>query len=542
MFKFLVSILSVFRVIVLPVQFQDCKMSCDSTALSSMLNDASDYISEQLCDTVRFELGPMSTLPKSTAYYGKNIVDTHDENIHEAVTHSCRAVMRDIDFSKYDNDGDGHVDCVVLLTAGLSEADGTSESNIWPQQNKLSASTVPISINGTAIDNYIIVCELWSDHGNNPRLSGIGTLCHEFGHVVGMVDYYDTDGIASGGKSTAMFSSTALMDEGNLNDEGRTPPYFNAVDCWLLGLGECQELEEGEYVLSPMNGKNKKYLKYETGHEGEFYLFEARDNVGRDAFIGGRGMLVYHIDRSSPTYIDRWKFNQVNCYPDHQCAYIVSSNPAKPVASEAFFPNGNIRDFTSLPLALLDIDRHANGDVSFHAVRPFKSVEINAFQDAAIINWQADKAILGLPCTIIYKSPGHEADTLSMGFVNSATIENLVPDTKYEVELQAVDKGSRVFSMKTEFTTKVLLDDTAPFIVLSTADRNEDGSFVRGSRIPLRVYNIKDATEVKWYLNDIGISTDESGFYTMMKSGKLKAYVTHENGSTSVLVKEITVR
>lgn len=538
----LVSILSVFRVIVLPVQFQDCKMSTDTTEICSMLADASEYLSEQLDDTVRFELGPLTTLPKPTDYYGKNVVGVHDEKIHEAVIQACRAVQKSVDFTGYDNDGDGEVDCVALLTAGFSEADAMPEEYIWPQQNKLSGVTIPISIQGKIIDSYLVACELWSNAGEDSHFCGIGTLCHEFCHILGLVDYYDTDGPASGGKSTAMYACTALMDEGNRNNEGRTPPYFNAVDCWLLGLGECKELEEGHYILAPMNGKNKKYLKYETGHEGEFYLFEARNNVGRDAFISGNGLLVYHIDRSSPTYSDRWKFNQVNCYPDHQCAYIVSSNPAKPVASEAFFPNGQVRDYTSLPLALLDIDRMEGGSISFRVIKPFRSIEAVPFQDAAIISWTADEALKDMSFTIICKADGQDADTLSLGAVSSCTLEHLKPETRHEFELKASGDGNRVFSTKAEFTTRVFFENTLPFIVLSSAERNDDGTFVRGSRIPLRVYNIKDALEVHWYFNGISVRTDDSGFYTLDRSGTLKAYVTHTSGSISVLSKEITVR
>jgi len=537
-----VSILSIFRVIVLPVQFQDCGMTADSVAIASMLNDASEYLTEQFSDTIRFELGPVSTLPKSTEYYGKNIVGKHDEKIHEAVTGACRAVQKEVNFAEYDNDGDGTVECVALLTAGLSEADGTSESNIWPQQNKLSSITFPLILDGKTIDNYVVACELWSSAGNNPRLNGIGTLCHEFCHILGMVDYYDTDGVASGGKSTAMYASTALMDEGNLNNSGRTPPYFNAVDCWLLGLGDCEELAEGYHVLSPMNGKNRHYLKYETGHEGEFYLFEARNNTGRDAYIGGKGLLVYHIDRSSPTYIDRWTFNQVNCYPDHQCAYIVSANPDKPVASESFFPNGSIKDFTALPLALVDIERHSNGDVGFNVIRPFKSIETTAFQDAAIISWQTDQSLKRIPYTLIFNEEGQGADTLSLGSVYSCTLENLKPETKYQVKINADGNGARVYSITTEFTTKAYLEDTLPFIMLSTAERNEDGTFVKGTRIPLRVFNIRDVESVKWSFNNREVKTDESGYYTLDRNGTLKAYVTHVNGSVSILTKEISVK
>jgi len=539
--NFLVSILSVFRVIVLPVQFQDCQMTAGSVEISSMLKDASDYMTEQLGYEVCFESGPLMTLPESTAYYGKNSGGVHDVNISEAVISACNSAQSKVDFSRYDNDGDGCIDCVVILTAGLSEADGTSEDNIWPQQNSISRWSKASTFGGKAVDNYVVTCELWSESGKKSHFTGIGTLCHEFCHTLGLVDYYDTDGIASGGKSTAMYASTALMDEGNRNDEGRTPPCFNALDCWLLGLGECQELKEGEYVLPPMDGKNKKYLKYETGNKGEFYLFEARNNVGRDAYIGGKGLLIYHIDRSDE-YIDRWESNRLNCNPDHQCAYVVSAYPESSAASEAFFPNGDIRNFTDLPLALTDITQSDTGDVSFKVIRPFSSITTEVYQDAAIISWEADKSLHGKPYTATYKAEGQKAITIDTGTPCNCTLENLIPNTKYEVMIELDGQGSGAFSFAKEFTTKVKLDDTSPFIVLSTAKRHSDGAFVAGSRIPLRIYNIGNVREVTWYFNDTAISTTDTGYYTLLSDGILEAYVIHNDGSVTILSKTISVR
>jgi len=541
MMNFLVSILAVFRVIVLPVQFQDCKMTASTTEFTSMLKDASAYMTEQLGYEVCFELGPLSTLPNPTSYYGRNSGDIHDVNIGEAVSGACRSVQSKVDFSRYDNDGDGVVDCVALITAGLSEADGTSEDNIWPQQNSFSNLTTSFYIGNAAIKKYVVSCELWSKAGNNRHFCGIGTLCHEFCHILGLVDYYDTDGVAGGGKSTAMYATTALMDEGNRNNEGRTPPYFNALDCHLLGLGECSELAEGEYTLPPMDGKNRKYLKYETGNEGEFYLFEARSNTGRDAYIGGNGLLVYHIDRSAP-YIDRWESNRVNCDPAHQCAFVVPANPKAASASEAFYPYGDTRDFTSLPLALLDIARKDGGNVSFKVIRPFKSINTDVYQDAAIISWLPDEYILGKPYTATYKAEGQQAKTISIGTISNFTLENLTPNTKYEVEVKVDCNNSRVFSFKTEFTTKVKLDDTLPFIILSTAERNSDGTFVYGSRIPLRICNLENVREVTWYFDDLAISTFGSGYYSLFSSGTLKAYVIHKDGSVTILSKTIIVK
>lgn len=542
MISSIISILSLFRVIVLPVQFQDCGMTADSTSVSMMLQEASDYFTEQTNDTVSFELGPVTTLPKTLKYYGKNVAGYHDEKMHEAVVYACRNVQNRINFAEYDNSGDGKVECVVILTAGLSESDGNPEEYIWPQQNKLSNDTSPLIIANKTVNDYLVITELWSKAGENARLTGIGTLCHEFGHIIGLVDYYDTDGIASGGLSTAMWGTTALMDEGNFNNEGRTPPYLNAVDCWLLGLGECEELAEGTHTLPPMGGKGGKYMKYETGHEGEFYLFEARNNTQRDAYIGGRGLLVYHIDRSVPTYLDRWKDNRVNCYPDHQCAHIISADPNASSASGAFFPHGEITAFTPLPLALTGISVLSDGSVSFNVFKPFKSTEITAYQDAATVCWELDKSLSGLPVTLICGEAGAEPDTIHVGNVSSYTIERLKPDTKYSLKLLVEGGGPHRYSSRAEFTTKVYFKDTLPFILLSGAERNDDGSFVKGTGIPLRVYNIRDVEDVKWYFNGSQVRTDSDGRFILDRNGTLKAVVSHTSESHSVLIKEIIVR
>ena len=72
---------------------------------------------------------------------------------------------------------------------------------------------------------------------------------------------YDTDLEGSGGKSEALWKTTALMDGGNYNNDGRTPPYYNAIDRDMLGIGKPEELKEGKYKLEPVN-VNGRFLKF----------------------------------------------------------------------------------------------------------------------------------------------------------------------------------------------------------------------------------------------------------------------------------------
>lgn len=552
----LAFLLAAFRVVVIPTQFQDCSFTASRSGMQSMLGEATSYFNSQYkgADTFSFELAPTVTLSKGLSYYGRNASGIYDRNISEAVAEACRQVAGEVDFADYDRDGDGRVDCVVLLTAGLSEADATDEDNIWPQQDLLSNHGIRLSLSGKQIDDYLITPELWSVGGERARLTGIGTLCHEFGHILGLPDYYDVDGEAGGGKATAMWGSTALMDEGNLNDEGRTPPNFNALDLELLGLGTCEPLVPGDYVLEPVD-RNGRYLKAETEREGEFFLFEVRDNVGRDAFIGGNGLLAYHIDRSAPDMLNLWKDNRVNCNPGHQGAYVLAAGQEAGSSADAFFPGNNVRNLTAvsepsltlwdgscLRFALTGITRGPDGCVSFRVIEPLAFTEIIPFQDAVMLSWRIDPSLANQAVTVRWSCGGEPLGEVRVGKGGHYTIEHLDPDTQYHVELLAKDSGGASHGLRTDVTTKVMPKGVPPFIFLNVSDRRDDGTFVRNPAIPLRVYNCDDVVSVSWYYNDISIFPDTDGYFHPTAGGVLKAIIIHNGSGPSIITKEIIIR
>ena len=133
---------------------------------------------------------------------------------------------------------------------------------------------------GLGLDAYFCTSELKGSQGTN--MCGIGTTCHEFGHSLGLPDFYDTNYEENG--SCSALSSFSTMCSGSYNNDGRTPPYFNAEERVYLGWmidSDIQDLPAGEISFGSVKD-DIAYRSY-TDVEGEYFLYECRDGSGWDA-------------------------------------------------------------------------------------------------------------------------------------------------------------------------------------------------------------------------------------------------------------------
>jgi|LSQX01.2.fsa_nt_gb M6 family metalloprotease-like protein len=274
-------------------------------------------------------VGPV-TLSRSFSYYGANDEEGNNMAVRarEMVIEAIRIADQSfgVDFSQYDNDGDGTIDNVFVYFAGHNEAEGGGDNTIWP--HAWSTYNESITVDGVTTSSYACTSELRAASGTS--MAGIGTYCHEFGHVLGLPDFYDTDGDENGAaRGVGAFS---LMSGGNYNNVGRTPPYLTIIERTLLGWrpDSFEELsEEGQYELGAVPG-NQSYVTL-TGNDGEFFLYEFRQKDGWDANLPNSGLLIYHIDMSEnmvggKSAVDRWRsWDGINSYASHQCCDLVEA-------------------------------------------------------------------------------------------------------------------------------------------------------------------------------------------------------------------------
>lgn len=571
------------KALIIPAQFSDLSFRYGRQYFVDMLTkkgysyegasgSALDYFEDQLGEAYEFEFDvtEVVTLSRGYAYYGKNDSSGKDAKAHEAVAEACRLVDRSVDFSEYDTDGDGEVDNVFVFVPGKDEAEGAGADHIWSHQWYLeSGAGYRLQLDGKKINSYAISTEISHDWDTGKDMfTSIGTFCHEYSHVLGLRDAYDTDYASSGGTSDALWRHTSLMDGGSYNNNGRTPPNYNAFELESLGVGLEEKLSEGNWVLSPI-GVEKRYLRLDGKNPDEYFLVECRASTGWDSSIGGNGLLIYHIDKSQndagvSDYLgqvisaaDRFRVNEVNCRPDHQCIDLIEAHEDADNVYQVFWPYERInslspdtrRDFRFWgghrpEVSFFNIKRYYTGEVHFTVAGSLAFEKTDIFQDAAIIQWRMTSAEEGAPnwvkVTDGRKSTEYEVKPYETGRY-SLTLEGLKENWEYRV-LVIGEKGGTGPSITMDFTTKSYYSNGYPFIYLNSAMRYSDGSFVKGSAMPLKIYNARNMAEVEWLFNSERIQADGSGYWTVNMDGTLKAVVHYKDGGRDVIMKKITVK
>lgn len=304
--------------VVILVNFSDLKFQFSLNDFQRMLNEsgystnggigsARDYFIA--CSDSIFQpqfdcYGPIN-LTKGYAYY--------DQYTSKMVVEACQLLSQSgVNLAQYDTNNDGQIDNIFIYFAGHNEAEGASSGHIWPHR---SVVTTGDRVDGKLIYDYACTSELRGSSGK--AMCGIGTFCHEFGHVLGLPDYYDT------GYTQYTVGTWDIMCSGSYNGNGKTPPSYTAGERFQLGwLTPVQLSKAGTYTLEPLtNGKHQVYLIAKGDHNlsfgsaspSEYWLLENRQRVGWDApstCLPGTGMLIWHIDYLSSA----WSRNEPNNY------------------------------------------------------------------------------------------------------------------------------------------------------------------------------------------------------------------------------------
>ena len=241
-------------------------------------------------------VGPI-VLPQKMAYYGGNKANGSDDKFSDF----CKDAMEQArelvdDWSIYDNDKDGRIELVCVIFAGFGQNQGGADSTIWA---KASYQNVKFN-DALRISRFNCCAELF--YPQYPSyINGTGVFIHEFSHCMGLPDLYATN--KNGYVNNQGMESYSIMDYGLYNHNGFAPSPYNAWEQEVMGWTEMEDIrsqmEEGTYQvddLLPLIEGGKAYKLVNADNDRDYIVMENVQNRGINKYVGGHGLLVYHVD------------------------------------------------------------------------------------------------------------------------------------------------------------------------------------------------------------------------------------------------------
>ncbi len=331
-----------------------------------------DYFYEQSYGQFRLTFDIHYIVADSIKKYRSTYFD--DENSKYLVQDVIDSIRSQVDdWAPYDWDGDGYVNQLMIVFAGLGMDDEWGGNTIWPHQWWLSKhkDCKPITVSSGGNDYMIDSYFCSPERGLTDKSGTFGTLCHEYSHCFGLPDLYSNG-------STFYVRYWDLMDSGNLNGGGYVPCGYSAFERMFMGWLKPVELSSDTVItdVPALADTAKAFIIRNEGNPDEYYLLENRQKKGWDAELPGSGILVFHVDYDENVfltgYVNSTKQQRYLIIPANDAAIPVPSN--SDVSGWAYPHNGN-NELTnnSTPAATLN---NANKDGTYLMSKPITSISV----------------------------------------------------------------------------------------------------------------------------------------------------------------------
>lgn len=237
------------------------------------------------------------TLPNTQAYY--------DSNTGRLASDAAKEADSQVDFSQFDEDGNGYVDNLMIIHSGGDQAAGCTPNCIWSHSSGWGAA---VYLDGKWVGrDYATVADFGHARGDN-----VGVWIHEFGHLaLNLPDLYDTCGSNEG------LSLYEMMAAGSW--------YYSHFSAWskeYLGWIDpyVPVFNLDPYAIYPATDVGRyNAVKVTTNYTNEYFLLEMRLGSGSnryDSAIPYSGLIIYHVDSNTVNaYLGG---NWVECDTNHK--------------------------------------------------------------------------------------------------------------------------------------------------------------------------------------------------------------------------------
>ncbi|WP_156896715.1 M6 family metalloprotease domain-containing protein [Desulfovirgula thermocuniculi] len=296
-------------------------------------------------------------LPQPITYYANNSygMGAYPQNSQGLVRDVVNILnSRGFDWSPY-RSPDGRIPYLIIIHAGPGAEITGNPNDLWSHKWGLGpyAVTVNTSQGPATINEYIIVPELGipdpnSSSGYAPTT--VGVVAHEFGHILGLPDLYDTS------YKTQGVGAWSLMDFGswlgplkNGYFDGSCPAELDAFSKVFLGWVNPNVPKTGilDFNFPPIEQAPVVTKLLPRGQEADdYFLVENRQKISYGTYLPGSGLLVWHVDgsimRPDSTY---WQRNVVNSdLPPHHGLVLIEADGQFNLLKSPSDPAANLGD------------------------------------------------------------------------------------------------------------------------------------------------------------------------------------------------------
>jgi immune inhibitor A len=268
------------------------------------------------------------TAPHPYSYYANNQagIGGWPNNAQQLAADAVALADPDVNFSRFDNDGpdgiphsgddNGKVDALFIVHSGPGWEETGLDTDIQSHEFNL---IVMSPVDGVFADAYTTEPEEWAGiapYTTPGQLISMGVYCHELGHVLGLIDLYDTDPNPSASEGIGEWD---LMGTGVYTHPpglplGTTPAHLSAWSkIWLGWVTPVWVTQDSLGVtIPPVETGGPVYRLWTSGLDtGEYFLLENRQPLGFDSALvrtsveqelgASHGLLIYHVNENVAT-------------------------------------------------------------------------------------------------------------------------------------------------------------------------------------------------------------------------------------------------
>lgn len=268
--------------------------------------------------TPKFKVYDPVTVDHPETYYGgKHENDNNDENPWQLVKDALKLVEDQVtedDIKSFCSDGKT-IDCVYIVYAGLGQNHGGDGTTVWAN----CSTTAGATLGGKEVRWYTMSGELSPvkiKDSTIPVVNGLGVICHEFSHSLGLPDMYPT--AKSAYLNNQEMEYWDLMDGGEYTDAGFCPTAYTAFEKEQMGWQvDIKPLDSDASVTMTTSTEQggTAYKIVNPQNDKEYLMLEYIQRKGWNKYLFGNGLLVYHVCLPSETLDLGMHLNNAPGYP-----------------------------------------------------------------------------------------------------------------------------------------------------------------------------------------------------------------------------------